>query len=64
MDEFFWIIRKFYVDPNIKQFAWRVGLKCIATRDNFAHRKIYAACNLCILCKEQSESSQHLFLTY
>jgi len=42
--------------------AWRVLLNRLPTRDNLSKRRVVLNSNLCPLCNQYTEMTQHLFL--
>ncbi|XP_010687249.1 uncharacterized protein LOC104901378 [Beta vulgaris subsp. vulgaris] len=47
--------------PKWKLFLWKIFNKALPTTDNLEKRKINGINNICCLCKQQSESLEHLF---
>jgi len=51
------------VEPVTKICAWRVLLNRLPTRNNLSKRRVVLNSNLCPLCNQHTEATQHLFLS-
>lgn len=49
--------------PSTQHFAWRVLINRITTNDNLSRRGILRGSNLCVMCGNADESSNHLFFS-
>lgn len=54
-------IWKLKTSPHTRIFMWSVLSNKTPTGDSLLHRSIYGL-NWCVLCKEDSDSNEHLFL--
>jgi len=61
-DEYFQLPWRTNVIPNVKHFIQKMGHNKITTRGNLQHRGIVVPSKSCVLCKEQDETIQYLFL--